>query len=232
MAYSAVTSFSDGDTLTAAHLEANLQKARDYFNGNGAASNLIAGDIAAGAIKTRHLRKGEFEVRGNFVSWRGISGATFTVTNPSASLSAHQNREGYAYVPNGCLAKPTHPSNGTYRQIPKCALNFELEAKADIIVRARISIVAPEDDTDTGSQQISHLQLKLDGTNKASTTSSCLEQDETYHYDQDHRYIQILWAGTSVAAGAHELSLVSGLNSNFAFLGGSFISIEATYRRN
>ena len=113
MAFSATTTFSDGDTLTAAALEANLQKARDWFNGNGAPSHMAAGDIADGALKTRHLRKGEFEVRGRFVSWRGISGATFMVSNPASSLSnASPNWHRFAYVPNGCLANPSIQTTG------------------------------------------------------------------------------------------------------------------------
>lgn len=231
MAFSATTTFSDGDTLTASALEANLQKARDYFNGNGAASNLVSADIADSAIRTRHLRKGEFEVRGNFISWRGVSGATFTVTNPPASLSTHQVHDGYAYTPNGCLSKPTHPHDATFRHIPKCALNFELEAKADIIVRARISIAAPEDD-EGGNPSFSYMHLLFDGVHKTTTTGTIIEQEHSVGYDEGHRYIQILWATTAVAAGAHELYLAAGMNSNFAFLGGSFISIEATYRRN
>jgi hypothetical protein len=237
MAFSATTTFSDGDTLTAAALEANLQKARDWFNGNGAPSHMAVGDIADGALKTRHLRKGEFEVRGRFVSWRGISGATFMVSNPASSLSnASPNWHRFAYVPNGCLANPIHPNNGSasYRHIPKCALNFELEAKADIIVRARISVMAPDDDEGGSSDtDLSYLHLMFDGTKKTSTTATFLEHHASHAvYDENHRYIQLVWATTAVAAGAHELHLAGSVESNFAFLGGSFISIEATYRRN
>ncbi len=235
MGWTPPTTWIDGGTPTGAEIEGNAQGLRDHINGNGSSSAIAAADIASDAIRLRHLVRPAFESVGRLLVWRGVSGLVCRVDNPAANLSRLKSHDRYEFQPNGCLASPIFPDDnydtGRFRPVPKLAIDFELDARADVHVRWNVSIMAPEDNT-SPAEQVSRLGLVVDGTFKDETRCEYREAQGTNTSDADHRYVQGSWTGTGLAQGKHTIYLATAIRSHFALLGGSFLSVEAFYRRS
>ena len=234
MAYTKPNTFVDGAALDAADLEGNLADLRTYVN-----KGVIAADLDAKAIEPKHMRRPDLAQLGSTVEMRAPSGAQFVVQQPALGISFDDNNIGatnddhrWPMSHNGCCARPVHKdlnaNQGRFRPIQKCARSFYLDHKANLLVRYQIRMVAPFDNI-APAGDISYLLLFLDDTVATVTHVPIIEHlvSTAFEFDGQGRYISGMKVFKDVAKGDHSLSLRTALVSQFAFIGRSFIHIEA-----